>query len=220
MAEFWYSQLRGAIDSLPMAANLKVFIDYGEKYWKRVSISPTEFESYAETLDLVLFRNKHIGASLQRLFTTSEYDHIGILLKNDLGQVMFMDITSNLGVTVTLWRRFIEQQGHKQCDRIAYRKLLLDRGQLPSDGLEQCLKELMGSKYEISLSKLLGSRPKARDLPTERTYFCSELVAEVYIRFGLLPPEQIASSYWPKHFADRLPLQRGALSDLMVVEYD
>ena len=150
--------LVSAIATLPVVSNLRVFIDYSEKYWKQLTISGQEFESYAETLDIVLFRNKHIGASLQRFLTTSDYDHIGILLKNDIGQVMFMDITSNLGVSICSWRRFIEQQGPKQCDRIAYRKLLLGREHLPSESLEHCLQSLMGSKYEISFSKLMGNK--------------------------------------------------------------
>ena len=79
--------LVSAIATLPVVSNLRVFIDYSEKYWKQLTISGQEFESYAETLDIVLFRNKHIGASLQRFLTTSDYDHIGILLKNDIGQV-------------------------------------------------------------------------------------------------------------------------------------
>jgi hypothetical protein len=33
----------------------------------------------------------------------------------------------------------------------------------------------------------------------ERTFFCSELVADVYLKFGVLS-EGKSSSYWPKDF--------------------
>jgi hypothetical protein len=91
---------------------------------------------------------------------------------------------------------------------------------LPSDGFEQCIKSLIGSKYEISLSKLLNTKPKQRESQPDinRTFFCSELVAEIYVRLGLLPQSRVPSSYWPKHFTEDLPLLNGRLSDLMVVE--
>lgn len=37
----------------------------------------------------------------------------------------------------------------------------------------------------------------------ERGYFCSELVAKVYKKLGLLEKEKASSSYWPVDFTSR-----------------
>ncbi|HEU4965358.1 MAG TPA: hypothetical protein VFV52_16145 [Bacilli bacterium] len=54
-------------------------------------------------------------------------------------------------------------------------------------------------------------------------YFCSELVAETYMRLGLLPARPVANSYEPKDFSDQghLPLQKGAtLGEMMLLMMD
>ena len=53
----------------------------------------------------------------------------------------------------------------------------------------------------------------------EKTYFCSELIADIYLKFGVLK-EGKSNDFWPKDFEeDTLPLKNGfALSPLMQVD--
>lgn len=48
--------------------------------------------------------------------------------------------------------------------------------------------------------------------PLYRSIFCTELIAETYMRMGLLPPAPPASAYLPLDFSERkkIPLLKGA----------
>lgn len=57
---------------------------------------------YAESLDLVIFRSKNVSAGLQRFLTDSDYDHVGIILK-DCGRLHLIDTTETYGVNIFGW---------------------------------------------------------------------------------------------------------------------
>lgn len=44
---------------------------------------------------------------------------------------------------------------------------------------------------EVNISEVMG-RP-------EKTYFCSELIADIYLKFGVLKKGK-SNHYWPKDF--------------------
>ena len=53
----------------------------------------------------------------------------------------------------------------------------------------------------------------------EKTYFCSELIADIYLKFGVLKAGK-SHQYWPKDFEeDDLPLSTGySLTPMMQVD--
>jgi len=74
------------------------------------------------------------------------------------------------------------------------------------------LKNNMGKKYELSLSKILFRKKsliKIENISTKKNtktkndsktgFFCSELVAAAYKELGLLDSQISATTYWPGH---------------------
>ena len=61
---------------------------------------------------------------------------------------------------------------------------------------------VLGKEYKLSAGKLLNRcsvimpNPEERDL-SDKTFFCSELVAAGYKFLGLLDPVKSCSQYWP-----------------------
>lgn len=71
------------------------------------------------------------------------------------------------------------------------------------------IRSVMGKKYDLHAIKLMRKTSEDENDPL-KGYFCSELVAKVYKRAGLLNTERASSSYWPMDFT-----QRGGLSLLL-----
>ena len=65
-----------------------------------------------------------------------------------------------------------------------------------------------------------------KDRDTEdinKTFFCSELIAAIYKKVGILDPNISSAYYWPGNFSTEksLPLLKGAkLSHEMLIEFD
>lgn len=118
-------------------------------------------------------------------------------------------------------------------EEVGYRKLLSHPELLPLEMLEYYVNSLIGKKYELSLSKLflnngseldpINESEVAEELEPpekcEKTYFCSELIADIYLKFGVLKQGK-SHEFWPKDFEeDTLPFQTGfTLSPLMHVD--
>ncbi len=64
------------------------------------------------------------------------------------------------------------------------------------------IKSSIGKKYDLRALKLMRKTSGDEEEPG-RGYFCSELVAKVYKKFGLLEREKASSSYWPVDFTAR-----------------
>lgn len=46
---------------------------------------------------------------------------------------------------------------------------------------------------EVKMSEVIGK--------SEKTYFCSELIADIYLKFGVLAKGK-SNNFWPKDFED------------------
>lgn len=52
-------------------------------------------------------------AEFQRFITLSEYDHVGIILKNRNEDVVLLESNSGIGVGLMFWKPFILYNGYK-----------------------------------------------------------------------------------------------------------
>ena len=105
--------------------------------------------------------------------------------------------------------------------QLAYRRLEYAHKEEMMDGLSEFIKDVLGKKYRITVSKLLG-RTKNRSPGTEEGYFCSELVAAALKKLELLPAEIPAANYLPGAFsrAGSVKLLKGAsYSDEFVIDF-
>jgi len=156
-----------------------------------------------DTGDLLLFESKTITSKMQRLFTRSSIDHVALLLKYSNGKVVIFESLSNQGVGVVDWERFMRLNWHEMYNRVVYRKVYFGRTAQTLKTLEEFVKQSLGKGFQINPAKLLRKRNDEEaqgGVGSERTFFCSELVATAFKRMGLLPSEKAASQYWPGCF--------------------
>lgn len=88
----------------------------------------------------------------------------------------------------------------KNSAKVAYRKLLLGNRNDGVVKLEKSLGDFIGCKYEFGVGKLFGGGKKQNKENVKGTYFCSELVVEIYNRCGIMGNGKESSKYWPKDF--------------------
>lgn len=62
-----------------------------------------EFFENAETGDLLLFKGSHFFAEVQRFFTNSEYDHVGMVIRDQVYGLLIFESNSASGVCLTPW---------------------------------------------------------------------------------------------------------------------
>jgi hypothetical protein len=113
----------------------------------------------SDTGDLLLFKNKMLVNKLQRAFTSSQYDHVAMILKYSDGSVQFLESTGHVGVNILSWEEFIDQNWQSLSERIAYRKLTFERDIQDVLRLENFIKDdAIGQKYKLDMKKMIKKR--------------------------------------------------------------
>jgi len=164
-----------------------------------------------------------MAARLQRTFTYSKYDHVGIAVRA-FDDIYLYDSVYNGGVQLTNWKDFKYHEYYKDYARIAYRKLEVKDSTIKQQIQENLFKfvtEHTGKKYELSLKKLLrrnstvpatgqnnGVNPPGNAAGnSQEGFFCSELVAAAYKSVGLLNPFVASTRYLPVSFSQKKGLK-------------
>jgi len=72
------------------------------RFWGFDQISEDQFLQHADVGDLLLFRGHHMGAKLTRSLTSSNFDHVAMIIKlqKNLDEVYFLEATEGAGVAV------------------------------------------------------------------------------------------------------------------------
>jgi len=172
----------------------------------------------------LLFKTKNLGGKIQRTFTRSEYDHVGMILKYSNGEIVLFESTGREGVGLCRWRTFKKNNWHLLYSKMVYRKLDIERTDDMVNKIEKFVKATVGKKYKVSATKLLKKKSDfEEEIRDDQTFFCSELVAACYKRIGLLPKEIPSSSYLPGTFSEKkkkLTLQQNAkLSSEYLIDF-
>eukprot|EP00469_Lotharella_globosa_P000991 CAMPEP_0167805960 /NCGR_PEP_ID=MMETSP0111_2-20121227/21517_1 /TAXON_ID=91324 /ORGANISM="Lotharella globosa, Strain CCCM811" /LENGTH=594 /DNA_ID=CAMNT_0007703269 /DNA_START=33 /DNA_END=1819 /DNA_ORIENTATION=- len=194
--------------------------------WQRRDwVSQDRVSSMVETGDLILFTStpsltaKGIGSAGVRIATFSCYDHVALVLKTQEGDVFLIEALAE-GASVNDWHYFQEQGWHEDYSRIVLRRLTWPAGgrngaaggTVGRGTLSQFADGIKGRRYALDLCGLLfGTGWRSWEDP-ERTFSCSEIVAEGYKFLGLLPPKTCAARFVPGDFAEgrHLGLPHGA----------
>jgi hypothetical protein len=66
-----------------------------------------DFIKSAETGDIILFRTENFGAKLQRFFTVSDFDHVGMIIKLQKKDLMVFEANQMHGVAIYNWKEYI-----------------------------------------------------------------------------------------------------------------
>jgi len=176
----------------------------------------------AQPGDLVLFSGLGLVSGTIRLFTGSHWSHVGLVLRDpESGELLLLESTvTDESADITLGRpvrgvqvvRLVEKLAVYEGD-VALRRLQLD---VRPPGFDESLQEIAGMwrfrGYKSFTATLLLDlfSPRRRPQRVHRV-FCSELVAEVYKRLGLLCRSARSSRFVPGDFGrDELPQLRDA----------
>lgn len=187
----------------------KALVDY--PLWTLSRISVDEFKLLADSGDLMLFKSRTIASSVQRVFSSSDYDHVAIIYKYPSGDLAFLESTKEKGVELCYWDDFLAYAWGQNYSKLVYRKLFVNNRQEVCQKLDKFIKKVLGKKFGIGPKKIMSrfiSTPSA-----DESYFCSELVAKAYQEIGVLSTHRPASSVWPGDFSEKkkLPFESSGL---------
>lgn len=139
------------------------------------SIPYSKMKHEADSLDILLFKNKTFMSKVQRFLTNANYDHVAMLLKSSTNELYIYECTSTYGVSVYPLDSFTKVDCKKYYERICYRKLNLKRKVEQIMALEKFVKSSVGKKYNFNPTYLVRQSKTPEELDT---YFCSDLVAK------------------------------------------
>lgn len=181
--------------------------------------------------DLVFFESRGMPSKTIRWYTKSQYSHVGMVVlprdidEGDVGNVvLLMESHPNVrdrkdyrgdikrGVQLGLLLSKLELVSYK---RIAVRKLVVSRTPEMMKILKDFVAETRDMPYTSSFAEIIKSGGTGRFGVNQQHFesmHCTGLIAELYIRWGLLADNIASNNYSPFDF-EALSLQHGYLSD-------
>jgi len=129
------------------------------------------------------------------------------------GHLQIFESLRNNGVNKWNWHGFLEKKWYKKYDKICYRKLNLygktkvfwDRESFDKFVFKFVV-NTVGNPFRLSYEAMLNTNSAAESninetIPKDRGFFCSELIALLYKKLGLLPEDKPCNKYWPGSFS-------------------
>jgi hypothetical protein len=214
-------------------------INIRNNFCKEYFINHKKFVSVGNTGDILLFKGHSTESQLQRLITSDDYDHVGILIKNKDGLNVY-ESTGSDGVKLRPWHEFITYYWYLLYDVMAFRKLKVDieamkqyiTGQndnikmndiIDNDkikemfyyhfnkNVEKFIEQTENKKYVFSKIGYFCTTKMKKNSIIRKSYSCSELIAALYYYIGIITDAYEARNYLPGHFAKKgtLPFKKG-----------
>jgi hypothetical protein len=161
------------------------------------------------TGDLILFQGSGLISGLIRLLTWSKISHVGIAYQWCDDMFIWESIVglNGDGVQISL----LSQKIKKYRGKIWIRRLACNRNSRFYRIISDFREYTKHKKYERSILELLGSIMPWRNKPNSMYYFCSELIADLYQKWGLMN-EKPPNEYTPSDFFILKKLNNAALS--------
>lgn len=66
-----------------------------------------QFDRYCQTGDIILFKDNHTFAKVQRFFTNSECDHVGMVFRDERYGICIFESNGGTGVSLAMWTQLI-----------------------------------------------------------------------------------------------------------------
>jgi len=184
---------------------------------------------FINTGDLVLFSGGGFTSKIIRWATRSKYSHIGIFVRDPENDVVYImestmmstteDIFGNMknGVQISLASQRLSDYDGKSY----YRKLTTNRNEEFYKIFKKFRKEMYPKKYEKNWWELACSaldfgwsaiKERFQNKANINSVFCSEMVAEIYQRWGLIRKSLPSNEFTPADFS--LP------SNILIIDPD
>lgn len=169
-----------------------------------------------QTGDILLFSGRTVVSHAIRFFTRSRWSHIGIVVRDSGTQELFLwEATSSSAIEdvefghihrgVQLVR--LEDRVRSYNGVVAVRLLTgVDRNEKMMERFGWLFKRLRRAPYRNYLVEYLNVG-LGRSRRASGRAFCSQLVAEAYMRMRLLRPEKPSAFYTPRDFSADRPLR-------------
>ena len=198
-------------------------------------INYKKFEKQGNTGDIILFKGYETEGKVQRILTTADYDHVGVLIKNKDGLFLY-ESTGKEGVKSRPWNEFITYYWYLLYDIMAYRKLNIDYNAMKlyvsenennnkindyknleekfyfyfNKKVEEFITKTEDTKYHFSKVGFFCKTKMKKNI-LRKTYSCSELIGACYYYARIVSDEYEASNYLPGHFSKkgRIPFKNG-----------
>lgn len=179
-----------------------------------------------KTGDIVLFSGRSVSARIVQLVTGSPWSHVGIVVRSDEVPHRLLLWESTRLSKVNDIRRGCPADGVQLvclAERlssyngvVAFRRLADTPSRAHLSKLSEWIGQWHGKPYRNYVAQFLRGLWVRGGLAFGRGGFCSELVAEVYRRWHILPSQRPAHHYIPRHFCDRngLPSLQQRLSPI------
>lgn len=195
-----------------------------------------------KTGDLMLFNGQYKGSKVIEICELSEWSHVGMIVRlDDIDEPLIWEATSltNLpdviygdqkkGVKMVSLRDRMAHYGddlekYKNAN-FAYRKMDVERTPELNQQVLELNKQYHGiedpSFWQMVWDVILG-RIFRKSVPLDK-FFCSEFVAEMYLKLGFINDKKPINAYMPSDFSDKrsdrhLHLLKGKLEDEIFVD--
>ena len=189
-------------------------ISLNKNFFQNYYISYKNFEYKAKTGDILLFKGYMCPSKLQRTYTKSEYDHVGILHKNN-GFLYIYDATSRDGCKERIFSEYFDYMWYLLYEKIVYRELIINENDQKikqkilndlDEKIEIFMNKTLGKKYQMKLFPLLcGSSirkyQKDNKWNLKEGYICSSLIMGAYLQMGICEYLKNINSSFPGDFS-------------------
>jgi hypothetical protein len=190
----------------------------------------SEIRDELNTGDIVLFSGKGFISGLIKWFTRSPHSHVGMVIRSvEIDMILLWESTtlskvkdilshtSKQGVQLVL----LSERVNTYKGKIGIRKLEgVDMTGKRIETLTDFRNEMKDCDYEqnkLELAKSAYDGPFGRNKENLSSVFCSELIAEMYERWELLPEAVASNEYTPADFGNEIELEQGSLSEIIEV---
>jgi len=161
-------------------------------------ISLNDFESKANTGDILLFKGKQIHSKIQRCYTKDKYDHVAIIHKK-YHNLFIYEATSNQGCREKSWHEFICCEWYLYYQKVAFRKLIINESNYEikcniinniNDKFDNFLNLTEGKSYKMKISSIVcGCKDidyqNKNKWKKKKGFICSSLVFGAYLDLGI-----------------------------------
>lgn len=151
----WTRAINQHIEAAKKTMSKDVSLIKEKNFWKKwEKITTEKFAEEADSGDILLFKGKKLGSKITRGITNSEFDHIGMVLKFEDDEEVYMLDATLAGVNITSWRQLWSYKD-KLYSKIVWRKLYIKRNDEFIERLSIFVKAVHKKKYSLKISKLL-----------------------------------------------------------------
>lgn len=195
-----------------------------------------------KTGDLMLFNGQYKGSKIIEICEFSQWSHVGMIVKlDDIDEPLIWEATSLTNIPDVIYGDQIrgvkmvslrDRMAHYGDDlekyqdaNFAYRKMDVERTPELNQQVLELNKQYHGiedpSFWQMVWDVILG-RVFRKSVPLDK-FFCSEFVAEMYLKLGFINDKKPINAYMPSDFSDKrsdrhLHLLKGQLEDEIFVD--